>query len=197
MKRLSVLLVGLLSVVLVFSVAGLAETSGTADATLDITDVIDIDVTTTGNTAEITQADNGTTLQSWNTNDTLTNISIGSFTLDLITLSAYSIQINNYTETWKDSDDNSKGNPTTNTLQIQCNSSSESSCSLTSWYTVGGNFDPKVDLTSDFTGSNNIEYPGEQVTYNMQIDPSGLDLDFESGDSMVYEMGITVTDEDV
>ena len=204
MKRLSLLTVGLLSAILIFSVVGLADTDGTADATLTITDVIDIDVTNTDNSAEITQDSSGTvSLNTWNSagsggSNSLSNIPIGSFTLDLITLSDYTIAIDSYTETW-DHVNNGTEEINSNALEIKCTSSSDGTISTNTWKSVGANVGAEnpLDLSNDFSQANNLDTAGEQVVYDMQIVPSNLTKDFESGDTITFRMNIAVTEKNL
>ena len=193
MKRLSLLTVGLLSAILIFSVVGLADTDGTADATLTITDVIDIDVTNTDNSAEITQDSSGS-----GGSNSLSNIPIGSFTLDLITLSDYTIAIDSYTETW-DHVNNGTEEINSNALEIKCTSSSDGTISTNTWKSVGANVGAEnpLDLSNDFSQANNLDTAGEQVVYDMQIVPSNLTKDFESGDTITFTMNIAVTEKNL
>lgn len=189
MKRLSILFVGLLSAVLVFSVVGLADTSKSIESQLTLKDVIDISLTTDslGNT-DLTQNDD---LDTWNQGDT-SLIDLGSFDVQVLTLTSFKVTIDSYVAEWFDSSGASQGTLDDNTInsdpvKLDGTSTNEFVSTLKSDGTT----------LSEFSGSNNINSSnaGESVTYNLKVDPSELTNDYASGDYLRFDVGFLVTDD--
>ena len=184
MKKLLVSLV--LGAVLLIPMAALADTEACAAATLTLADVIDITIDATGlEDKSITQVGH---LDIWN-NVAAGWVGFGSFTVEVLTLTAYDIGISCYSKEWWRGA-TSQGQLTDDPLHM----SSIIYSGLVDNYvgSIGA-----TGLNPDFSNANNvgnIPVPGESMTYELFVDPSRLTEDFIAGDTVVFTITILVTD---
>jgi len=93
MKRLSILIVGLLSIGIIFSVVGLADEADYAIATININETIDLSITSgTLDTVDIQQNDGGDlSLADIGEGTASTTDNMGTLTVTVVSLSKYNI----------------------------------------------------------------------------------------------------------
>ncbi|MBS3789024.1 hypothetical protein KGY79_12620 [Candidatus Bipolaricaulota bacterium] len=188
MKRLSIFVVGLLSAVLIFSVAVTADTSKSVSSFLTLSDVIDVDVTDSTEDNTINQ---DTELDTWNTDESTEILSAGSFTVDVVAMTQYSVGISYNANL-------TNANPTSlNKDPVQVDSETDYNGNVKGFINGDPDTGSITNLDADFSTENNINLngtPGESKEYSLNIDPSKLQKDFNSGDEIQFIVTVNITD---
>ena len=201
MKRLSILLVGLLSIGIIFSVVGMADEADKASAVLTFTDVLDLyisdDSLSDTTIVQRNAGENEVALRDLSDG----TIDLGSLDVTITSLTSFNVGVSYYADGEEDPDPaglvNLSGDGTHVGIEYFDSSSilgDEDGLDEIGTSPTLGNL---TDITSDFGTSgetSNVGDGGETKSYDVSIDLSHLENEYTDTDSITFDVAFWAFD---